>query len=296
MNLRDLQYFAVVARHGSVTRASEELDLSPPALSKGLKRLQDDVGVRLVERSGKGIRLTTAGQALLSRAHRLGLAFRDVENEVRDIGEGRLAHLRVGTTNDQVLARVVAKLVQASSQVSVELEVSNNDLMIPRLVRGELDLVFNAAPQVPFAGTEQERIGEDRFVAFGARGHRLAGRRRVSLEQVANERWALPTRDLVPRQAWEGAFRTAGLPMPTIAFETRLMRPRMIVVAESPLLGLVGERTLSMSAVELGLARIHVPQLEFGRTFWAIRRKGGYLPPAGEKLVALVREAWARRA
>ncbi len=61
MELRDLQYFAVIAQHGNLARASEALGLSPPALSKSLRRLEAYVDAKLVQRTPKGVVLTSSG-------------------------------------------------------------------------------------------------------------------------------------------------------------------------------------------------------------------------------------------
>ena len=63
MELRDIEYFAVVAEHGNLRRASEALGLSPPALSKSLRRLEESMQAKLVERTPKGVALTPVGAA-----------------------------------------------------------------------------------------------------------------------------------------------------------------------------------------------------------------------------------------
>src|SRR5262245_39212455 len=71
MELRDIEYFAVVAEHGNVRRAAEALDLSPPALSKSLRRLEKSVGAKLVKRTPKGVELTDVGVAMVGQVRRI---------------------------------------------------------------------------------------------------------------------------------------------------------------------------------------------------------------------------------
>src|SRR5215471_11914924 len=96
MEFRDLDYFSVLARHGNVGRAAEELGLSPPALSVSLKRLETTMKTRLFERTPKGVVLTVTGSALLAQIQRLRLAREDVLREVSDLSQGRSGHLRLG--------------------------------------------------------------------------------------------------------------------------------------------------------------------------------------------------------
>src|SRR5688572_24164958 len=105
MELRDIEYFAVVAEHGNLGRAAEALGLSHPALSKSLRRLESAVEAKLVTRTPKGVEVTAEGAALLARARGLRLALQDLSREIRDIGSGRGGHVRVGVAPgvDEVL-------------------------------------------------------------------------------------------------------------------------------------------------------------------------------------------------
>ena len=97
MNLRDLQYFAVVAEHRHLGRAAESLGMSQPALSMSLLRLQKFMQTKLVKRTPKGVELTTSGEAVYAHARRLRLAVEDISREVTDLGRGHAGHLRIAS-------------------------------------------------------------------------------------------------------------------------------------------------------------------------------------------------------
>src|SRR5262245_40897848 len=103
MELRDIEYFAVVAEHRSIARAAETLGLSQPALSKSLRRLEASVRAKVVKRTPKGVELTAVGTALLAQVRRLRLTLDDITREAADLSEGRAGHLRIGTTSLQAL-------------------------------------------------------------------------------------------------------------------------------------------------------------------------------------------------
>ena len=297
MNPRDLTYFAAVAEHGSVARASEALDLSPPALSKCLQRLKASVGTPLVERYGKGIRLTPAGKALLVRIDPIVQALRDVRREAIEIGAGGLGELRVGTSNTAYppFLAGVAALSRELPGLCIEVEEAELTPMLQRLQRGDLDIVFNMLRPVPPPGTSQERIGDDEFVVFASRSHPLAKKKSIKLEALADERWVAPLAPVGLRLFWSDAFRKAGLPAPRIALATRTFHARMLVAAEGRLLGFTMKRAFDHSAGKLGLVRLPVPELRWKREFGAITRSGGYLPPSATRLVELVRAGWRPR-
>ena len=87
MELRDIEYFAVVAEHGHVGRAAGSLEMSQSALSKSLRRIERSIGAKIVQRTPKGVELTATGSALLSHVRRLQLARDDVVREVADLNK-----------------------------------------------------------------------------------------------------------------------------------------------------------------------------------------------------------------
>jgi DNA-binding transcriptional LysR family regulator len=115
MELRDLEYFAVIAEHGHLGRAAAALRLSPPALSKSLRRLELVLGVRLVSRTPKGVDLTAEGCSLLLRMRELRLSLQSIAREIADVSEGRAGHLRVGVglpVAQDLLANAFATLLK----------------------------------------------------------------------------------------------------------------------------------------------------------------------------------------
>src|SRR5262245_51122683 len=186
MQIRDLEYFAVVAEHGNVTRASEALDLSPPALSMSLRRLESSIGAKVVERTPKGVKLTAAGAALLSQVRRLRLTLQDMSREAADLGLGRAGRLRIGLNqvDDEEVLAACALLLHDAPKLSFEFTGSHNDVMVPRLREGELDLIVNSISPKPYEGTAQELLFEDELVVCASAGHGLAKRRRLTIPDL----------------------------------------------------------------------------------------------------------------
>src|SRR5215831_10954255 len=89
MELRDIEYFAVLAEHGHFGRAAAALGITQPALSKSLQRLETVLEVQLMRRTAKGVELTAEGLALQVRARELRLSLQSVAREIKEIGEGR---------------------------------------------------------------------------------------------------------------------------------------------------------------------------------------------------------------
>jgi DNA-binding transcriptional LysR family regulator len=239
MELRDIEYFAVVAEHGHLGRAAATLGLTQPALSKSLRRLEQALQVKLVQRTPKGVVLTVEGDALLQRVRELRLSLRNVAREIEDVSRGRIGRLRIGVggaISQALLSSVLATQLEVGAGVRLEIDVSDNDRMMPALDQGELDVVVNYIR--PAEGLLCEPLYKERFVVVASARHRLAASREVALAALTHDRWALPfSQPTLVSQRWlHQRFLDAGLPPPAIAFEARSAALRMKIVARSDLL------------------------------------------------------------
>lgn len=297
MELRDIEYFAVVAEHRNVRRAAEALGLSPPALSKSLRRLEQSMQAKLVERTPKGVALTPVGAALLAQVGRLRVTLHDIRREAADLSHGRAGHVRVGVgaTTVEDLPEACAALLKDAPGVTAQIIVADNDVMVPALCKGELDLIFNVIPDTPYAGCVQEQLFDDVFVVCASADHRLANRKRLSLAEVVHEHWTLSAPEVLNVQHLIQAFKAHGLPAPRVAIEARPLRLRLQLCATTNLLCFSARRTLSLFTPRFRLKELRVRELEWRRAVGVIYRNAAYLPAAARRLIGLLRTAASRR-
>jgi LysR family transcriptional regulator, salicylic acid-responsive activator of bsdBCD len=97
MDVKQLRYFSAIAEEKQITRAAKKLHMAQPPLSMQLKQLEDELGVLLVERNGKNIELTEAGNILFKRAKELLHQFEETVTEVQQVGEGLKGLLSIGS-------------------------------------------------------------------------------------------------------------------------------------------------------------------------------------------------------
>jgi DNA-binding transcriptional LysR family regulator len=290
MDLRDIEYFAVVAEHGNVTRASEALGLTPTALSKSLRRLEKAVGAKIVKRTPKGVDLTAVGTALLASIRKIRLAVDDASREAADLGQGRAGHLRIGTgpTVCDELPRIFALLRKEAPNVTMDITVADNDVMIPSLRKGELDVIFNDFA-THYEGTVREILFHDEFVVCASARHRLAARKRVTLADLEQEQWALSVRNLLPQQILVGALQQGGLAPPQVALQTRSLSVRLRTWATTDLLGYMSRRVIRESAATLPIRELPVKELEWRRDIGVLYRKDAYLSPAARRFIEILK-------
>lgn len=291
MELRDLEYFAVVAEVGNVRRASEALDLSPPALSKSLRRLEAAMQAKLVERSPRGVTLTTVGAALLSRIELLRLAVRDVRREAAELSEGRSGRLNIGANpvDAEMLPAAYGPMLADSPQLVIDLMVSDIDVMFPLLAKGSLDLLIVVRPDPIPDGFACEPLWEDEYVVCCSRHHPLARKRRATCDDLASEGWIMSDSTVRPHQVLHRAFLDRGLPAPRVVVCTRSQRVKLLTCSASRLLTFTSRKIVDGASAAFGLKVLEVPGLDSARPVCAMYREAGYLAPAARRLIGQLR-------
>lgn len=195
-----MRYFVAVAEELHFGRAAVRLHVSQPALSRAIQELERQVGVELLARTKRRVRLTDAGQTLLEEAPR---AFAEVDralDETRRVGRGEVGRLRIGflpsATNELVPAAVRTFRV-AFPAVSLDLSEQLDDEQLEALTHGRLDVgVLRTRRELDGVGFEA-LVVEEQCVAV-PRDHRLAGRRRVSFRDLRGEDFVLWPRRTAP--------------------------------------------------------------------------------------------------
>ncbi|MCC7081762.1 MAG: LysR family transcriptional regulator [Burkholderiales bacterium] len=290
MELRDFEYFAVVAEHGQLGRAAEALRLSIPALSKSLRRLERALGAKLARRTSKGVELTEEGTAVLARMRPLRLSLDDLVREVADVRRGRLGSLRVGVHPgmvDDLVAPTCASLLNEAPGVSLRTHVAANDELIPALVNGSLDVNVSTMLTYPHADLVQEHLLDEDIVAFVSDRHPLAKAKHVDLATLSGQRWIIVGHG--PGFAnVERAFDEHGLPRPHIYVRTTSLTLRDYLVDACDLVGTSSRRVLRLAAKRYPVIELDVPQLRHSRRCGVIYRKGAYLSPVARRFIEIL--------
>ncbi len=293
MELRDIEYFAVLARHGHLGRAAEALELSTAAISKSLRRLETAAETKLVRRTPKGVELTAMGQALLRHVLPLRLAHANMVREVADLASGRAGYIRIGTgpaTAETVLPDACARLLMDAPKVSISTMISNNDQMIPELRNGQLDMIVHFAPQFPVPGLVNETLWQDEHVVVASERHRLARQRRVFLRELVEERWTATTAAaFLMWQSLLRKFEQAALPPPQVALITESNVLRLRTVAQTNLLAFMPKHAIEFAPAALGLTILPVKEVQHIQNVVLLYRKDGYLSPAALRFIDILK-------
>jgi LysR family transcriptional regulator, hydrogen peroxide-inducible genes activator len=191
LTLRQLQYVAAVAEERSFRRAAERCRVSQPSLSAQLASLEEAIGVRLFERSRRGVLPTAAGEELLERARRVLVEADDLVEAARRLGDPLAGLLRIGvipTISPYLLPEIVPALGRAHRRLTVRWTEDKTDTLVANLHAGTLDAALLAL-EANIGDVEREVIAEDPFVLATPPEHPLARRKgpaRVADLQGAN--------------------------------------------------------------------------------------------------------------
>lgn len=294
MDFRDVEYFAVLAEHRHVGRAAEALGLSQPALSLSLRRLERSVQSKLMERTPKGVTLTTVGAALLARVDRLRLVRDDIESEISDLSRGHSGFLHIGTGAHiglHIASAACAAMLKDTPKLTLKVNVLEYEALIAGLCHGELDLGISTLQSSRHEDLAEVHLYDEPFVVYASANHRLAGKRRVTLSDLAPERLVVFGPDSNSMRRLKSTFVDAGLPFPHIALETGSIALRNQIVASTDLLGYTAQRVVRLAAPQFRFAELRVKELEFVRRVGVIYRKNAYLSTAARRFIEILKAA-----
>ncbi|HEY7060188.1 MAG TPA: LysR family transcriptional regulator [Chloroflexota bacterium] len=185
MNLHRLQLFRVVVERGSFSLASRELFISQPALSIQIKRLEESLGLELLQRSRNGVAPTPAGKELYAAASVLLEQAQATERRLRALRAGEAGSLVVGASHTGALyfvADLVAEFTLRFPLIAVDIEVERQQHLVSRLQSGSLDVVLNWGPTVP-AELDGTLLLNERFDVMASPHHSGAASGTLSREE-----------------------------------------------------------------------------------------------------------------
>lgn len=221
MELRHLQYFVAVVEEASFTKAAQRLHVAQPGVSAQVRQLERELGEELLDRSGRSVRMTQAGAAVLPFA-RDALAAADgarqVVDEVRGLLRGRVAVGMVTGCGAVDIPNLLSGFHSAHPAVEIVLSEANSDELLDAVRSGHLDLAWVGLAGAPPIGVDTQVVVDESLVAAVGYGDALAGRSVIRLSDLRDRPLISLPRGTGLRACLDDACVIAGF-TPTIAFE-----------------------------------------------------------------------------
>jgi LysR family transcriptional regulator, cyn operon transcriptional activator len=219
MNFRHLRAFVAIADAGGFARASARLNLSQPAASRQILALEADLGVRLFDRTGQRIQLTSEGEDILRRSRRLLADAESLRERARAFRGGQAGILRIGATPqaiETVLANFFTLYRHQHPEVEVHLVEGGGAVLLSSLERGEIHVAITTVADERFHGRPLYPVY---LLAVMSEGHQLSRRAVLEIAHLADEPMLLLRREFRSR-TWFDAHCDASHIQPQLFLES----------------------------------------------------------------------------
>lgn len=213
MQIRALMYFDELVRTNSMRQAAENLNVAPTAVSRQIENLEDYFGTPLVERSARGVTLTAAGELLAARAGRTLRELEHVQQLIEDLKgleRGRVTIFANGAIVASLLTPALSEFSKTYPSIRFEVMITSARQAVEAVNSARADMALSLfAPQM----TEAKVIArsEITYEVIASSRHALAGRKEVTLRELARHALALPETSFGFRQAFDAAAERQGL-------------------------------------------------------------------------------------
>lgn len=214
MNLKRLQAFRAVYQLGSVTKASQQLNTTQPAVSRLIRDLEEELGLRLFARQHQRLSPTVEGRVFYREAQRALAAVDQIADIARDIRTLQGAHLRVVTSMAAAFGIVPAAsktLLVRYPNARISLEIKDVRDIADWIATGPFDVGMSFMP-LEDPRIDCELLVKARYMLVVPKTHRHARKRSVKLKDLKGERMVLPSIGILARDELRAAFASVGLP------------------------------------------------------------------------------------
>ena len=288
MHLRQLEYFLAVAKARSLTLAAAELGVAQPTLTRSMRALETELGVKLFRRQPRGVELTSYGESLFRHAETLNVQLSDAIKELRFLQDGMAGSVAIGAGPAwlrRLLPLAVARTVKRNPAIRVRVDGGFDDVLLRALSRGDVDLVVAEVPSPENAKDYKViPLTSDRLGVACRAGHPLTRMKRVTLNHLLDYPWSMPPLSTRTTRRLRALFIAADLAPPEIAVETESMAFLVQTVLNSDAITLTVASTIDMPEAK-GLRLVRVAGLEPRREAGVVLRKDGFLSPAAAAIV-----------
>lgn len=293
---RNLKAFLAVARAGNLTAAADTIGLTQPALTKTIRRLEQEYRAQLFVRSARGMRLTPVGETLFARAETIEMHHRQAHEEIEAMAAGSVSSFRIGAgaAYQMTIAPLLVKqLIREYPETRFVLDFDVNSITLPKLVGGEIDLMLGAFHTAPPEGIDVRQILTVEITAYCCRSNPLAQADKLSPASFASRDWVMYRRDHLIAERIESYFAGFQLPSPRVVLEVDSLISSFSIVSRTPYFTLA-PTSLRDAATAAGLVMLDLeyPVWKFASGAWFRRswRRIPIMQRALELLASIARD------
>jgi len=224
LRLRQLRLVVAIGEQGTLRRAAANINITQPTATKMLAEIEEIVGARMYERGPRGLTANAMGRELLSFASRVLIEFERLGGALKARQNGSLGELVVGTilgTTADVVASAVVAMKEERPRLTIKLRGETSDNVLSLMEARRVDLAVGRFFETQrHAIFDYEHLGEEELSLVVRPEHPLARKRKLSLAELANERWIMHAASNPARLVLDAEFGRAGIAEPPDVIET----------------------------------------------------------------------------
>ena len=294
LKLRHLSCALDVARLGSVKDAADALCVTESAVSKTLRELEEHLGLRLFERSAKGMLPTQAGRQFLNYAHSALNTLQAGVTLASGRSSGQIS-IRIGAmavVSATFLPEVVYRFLPSAGDCRVEIASGSGELLLQRLRAGDIDLVLGRCPPLDtMSGLDFDQLYSDRHIFVVRSGHALAGVRSFAPARIASYPIVMPPRQSLFWEEIHHLFLTRGVKPRAAQVEVLDLQFCRTFTLKSDAVWIASERVVTSDLYAGLLTRLPIDSPRLEVPVGIITRRAGVLEPQVKRLIDLIRAA-----
>ena len=292
MDLRQLEIFVKVAELGSFSKAAEALFLTQPTISEHIRTLEDELGVRLLDRLGRGAAVTKGGALLLSHAHRMLALSREARQAMESFLGRMSGELLVGASTipgEYILPALIGRFKEKFPDIAITLLIGGSQAVTDWVVEGRAEIGMVGA-RSSHRSIESRELFPDDIVLIVSGAHPWHGRKQVTMDELRAEPLLLRERGSGTRKALETALEAAGTGIAALRVVGEMGSTQAIKQAVK---AGVGVSLLSRRAVEEECRAgsvwcLRVKDLKISRAFYLVTHRDRSRSPLAEAFRAFV--------
>ncbi|WP_019529343.1 LysR substrate-binding domain-containing protein [Dasania marina] len=223
LKIKHLRLLVTVGEQKNIFKAAQIMNMAQPAATKTIRNIETALDMSLFDRSSRGVSPTPYGEVIIKHAKLILSQIKHVSEELISIQEGISGKVSIGTllaASPTLLPKSLATLKRERGNISISVIEGTNDMLLPSLEMGDIDIVVGRLPEIQ----ENERLKSEVLyyepIAIVARkDHPLSKKEKLSLKDLVNEQWILPSEGTTLRREIDNAFHKEGLNVPQNCIE-----------------------------------------------------------------------------
>jgi LysR family transcriptional regulator, regulator for genes of the gallate degradation pathway len=286
---RRVRAFVALCEQRHMPTVAESLGITQPAVSLGVRQMEDTIGTALFERTARGMIPTPAGAALALRLKRSMAEIRHAAADIdalRGITSGTVTVGALPLGRTRLLPESIASVVAKYPGLRVATIEGSFEALAASLRAGDIDFILGALRSAEFASDlEVQPLVDDELGLVVRSGHPLAKRSRISTRDLAKAGWVLPRVNTPNRTLFERALKDRGLPPPQVAVETSDLAVLRGVLLHTDLVTAISPRQLSYELAAKLLVTLPFPLPDTRRVIGITRRSDSLASPGARILM-----------